>query len=324
MNLNLQMYAKQFIHLLGFFLIAFSPISSHTAPLGLPLPPSVEIGKIERIVDFQSKYVDSRHIDVWLPNDYTPDKKYAVLYMLDGQSLFDANQAWNKQAWNVHLAINKLTAEKKILDTIVVGIPNGQKYRYSEYFPEKYLTLLPNNIRDEYVRRAQIGRPLSDNFLRFLVEEIKPVIDSKYSTFSKPNGTFIMGSSMGGMISVYALCEYPEIFGGAAALSTHWIGLPTSWGAPKQINNASFPMAAFTYLRKNLPSANTRLIYMDHGTLGVDAIYGSYQTIVDQIGKEIGYEVSHWKSAVFEGAEHNERDWSVRVDIPLLFLLGKH
>ena len=292
------------------------------APLGSLTQPVVKVGRIERLDDFPSRFVEARPIDVWLPSDYSPMKRYAVIYMQDGQGLFDADQTWNKQAWNVHLALSKLMNDGKIQDAIVVGIPNGGQHRYSEYYPDKYLALAPQDVRADYVRRAQWDKPLADAYLRFIVEELKPAIDQRYATRREPAGTFVMGSSMGGMISIYAICEYPQVFGGAAGLSTHWVGRPSSWGAPERLQNASLPLAAFNYLQGHLPRANTRRLYMDHGTTGLDAIYGIHQAVVDEIGREMGYDAAHWQSRIFEGAGHTETDWASRVEIPLIFLLG--
>jgi predicted alpha/beta superfamily hydrolase len=210
-----------------------------------------------------------------------------------------------------------------VQDTIVVGIPNNGKYRYSEYYPEKYLALLPAAVREDYVRRAQWGRTLGDAYLRYIVEELKPVIDKTYSTYAGPANTFLMGSSMGGMISLYALCEYPHVFGGVAGLSTHWVGRPSAWGAPEKLQNDVMPLAALNYLRANLPKPGSHRIYMDHGTIGLDAIYGKHQIEVDGIGKALGYTASNWQSRVFDGTGHSEPDWAARVDIPLTFLLSK-
>ncbi len=292
------------------------------APLGSLTQPVVKVGRIERLDDFPSRFVEARPIDVWLPSDYSPMKRYAVIYMQDGQGLFDADQTWNKQAWNVHLALSRLMNDGKIQDAIVVGIPNGGQHRYSEYYPDKYLALAPQDVRADYVRRAQWDKPLADAYLRFIVEELKPAIDQRYATRREPAGTFVMGSSMGGMISIYAICEYPQVFGGAAGLSTHWVGRPSSWGAPERLQNASLPLAAFNYLQGHLPRANTRRLYMDHGTTGLDAIYGIHQAVVDEIGREMGYDAAHWQSRIFEGAGHTETDWASRVEIPLIFLLG--
>jgi enterochelin esterase-like enzyme len=308
--------------LLGVWMATTQAISQPTAPWQ-DHAPTVAEGRIERMEGFQSRHVDSRPIDVWLPADYTPNKRYAVLYMQDGQMLFDATQSWNKQAWNVHLALAKLMREGKVHDTIVVGIPNNGKYRYSEYYPEKYLALLPADERDNYIRRAQWGKTMADAYLRFVVEELKPAIDKKYATRTEPEGTFIMGSSMGGMISLYALCEYPEVFGGVAALSTHWIGKPGAWGPPEKLQNASMPLVAFQYLRTHLPVPGQRKLYFDHGTEGLDATYGVHQTFVDALLRESGYEPQHWMSLVFKGTGHSEADWSARLAIPLTYLLGR-
>lgn len=289
----------------------------------LETPPVVTTGRIERLNDIASRHIEVRPVDVWLPSDYTHSKRYAVLYMQDGQNLFDASQTWNKASWNVHEALSKLMQQGNVQDTIVVGIPNNGKYRYSEYYPENYLALLPAAVREDYVRRAQWGRTLGDAYLRYIVEELKPVIDKTYSTHPGPDGTFLMGSSMGGMISLYALCEYPHVFGGVAALSTHWVGHPSAWGAPEKLQNDVMPLAALNYLRANLPKPGSHRIYMDHGTVGLDAIYGKHQIEVDGMGKELGYTASNWQSRVFDGTGHSEPDWAARVDIPLTFLLSK-
>jgi len=289
--------------------------------------PKVAVGKIERLENFRSRYVEARDIDVWLPPGYSPDKRYQVLYMQDGQMLFDATTSWNKQAWNVHLNLAALMERGEVADTLIVGIPNAGKYRYSEYFPKKYLAAVPQKLRADYVRRAQHGKALSEAYLRFIVRELKPAIDKRFSTHPEADSTFIMGSSMGGMISVYALCEYPQVFGGAAAMSTHWVGKPSAWGKPEQIQNAAFPMAAFRYLQQRLPVPGTHRLYMDHGTTGLDEIYGTHQGFVDEIVREAGYSDSgadaNWQSRVFEGTGHTEKDWSARLDIPLIFLLAK-
>jgi enterochelin esterase-like enzyme len=124
-----------------------------------------------------------------------------------------------------------------------------------------------------------------------------------------------MGSSMGAMISIYAMNEYPQVFGGAAGLSAHWLGT----GKP----NAAHPLAAYNYLRDKLADPATHRLYMDHGTLELDAMYAPYQFFVDEIARERGYNGSNMLSRSFEGTGHNEKAWEARLDIPLLFLLEK-
>jgi enterochelin esterase-like enzyme len=287
------------------------------SPSAAPLP-RASTGTIERI-RIASATVDERPIDVWLPEDYAAraraGHRYQVLYMQDGQMLFDPATTWNRQAWRVDEILGRLIREGRVPDTIVVGIWNNGKYRASEYFPQKFLDHMAPAVRDAHVGQALEGRARADDYLRYLVTQVKPAIDKRYATRSDAAGTFIMGSSMGGLISVYAFTEYPQVFGGAAGLSTHWVGS----FAP----NASIPLAAFNYLSRTLPAPEGRRLYLDRGTATLDALYGPAQAFVDQIVRERGYGVSGYESRVFEGAEHSERAWSERLEIPLLFLLEK-
>jgi enterochelin esterase-like enzyme len=147
------------------------------------------------------------------------------------------------------------------------------------------------------------------------VQELKPAIDRKYATKPDAASTFIMGSSMGGLISVYAMNEYPQVFGGAAGLSTHWIG-----GFKP---NSAIPLAGFNYLRDHLAPPQNHRLYQDHGTIELDAMYGPYQVFIDQIVRDAGYTDANFMTRVFEGTGHNEKAWAARLDIPVLFLLGK-
>ena len=101
--------------------------------------PKVSSGSITRFGKFQSKFVTARNIDVWLPDGYSETKKYAVLYMHDGQMLFDSTTTWNHRSWDVDDVSAKLMKEGKVHEFIVVGIWNGDKSRHADYF-----SLLPN------------------------------------------------------------------------------------------------------------------------------------------------------------------------------------
>ena len=101
--------------------------------------PRVTSGSIQRLENFPSKYVAERDIDVWLPDGYAASKRYNVVYMQDGESLFDSSQNWTNNSWSVHTTVSRLLRDGRIPDTIVVGIANSGKSRWSEYFPEKFL-----------------------------------------------------------------------------------------------------------------------------------------------------------------------------------------
>lgn len=283
----------------------------------------VTSGKTQRIANFQSKLIDARNIDIWLPDGYSNKEKYAVLYMQDGQSLYDAESTWNKQAWEIDQVAGKLIAEGKTQKFIVVGIWNNGAKRHPEYFPQKPFESLTQIQKDTITaqlqkagRTKEIFKPYSDLYLKFLVTELKPYIDKNFSTKPDKKNTFVAGSSMGGLISMYAICEYPKVFGGAACLSTHWPGVFTT-------SNNPVPDAFINYLKISLPNPKDHKIYFDYGDQTLDAMYKPFQEKVDIVMKAKGYTNKNWETKFFPGENHSEVAWAKRLDIPLLFLLKK-
>ena len=280
-------------------------------------------GEIIEIKNFQSKYVDSRTISIWLPEDYDSLKKYPVLYMQDGQMLFDSTITWNKQEWKVDETASNLISKNKIKPFIVVGIWNNGNQRRFEYMPQKPFSQLPKETQISVRKQLMVTKDIeplkikADNYLKFIAKELKPFIDSHFSTFPNQENTFIGGSSFGGMISWYALCEYPKIFGGALCISTHWPGM-----FPGSIN-PKLPEAFFAYLNKKLPSPNNHKIYFDYGTETLDAYYEPYQLKVDKIMERKGYKEGNWMSLKFSGEDHSEKAWAKRMDYPLQFIFRK-
>jgi enterochelin esterase-like enzyme len=298
-------------HVLGWLAAAVMPACA--TPFSTP--PQAGAGRRERLPMLTSRHVEARHVDVWLPPGYDGTKRHAVLYMHDGQMLFDATTTWNKQAWDVDDVAARLLGTGQLRDFIVVGVWNNGKKRFAEYYPQKFMAHLPDAARNGLTPRRLEGPPLADAYLRFLVEELKPAIDARYATRPGRDDTLLMGSSMGGLISVYALLEYPQVFGAAAALSTHWITMFE--------DNEVFPAAAIAYLRAKLPAPGALKLYMDHGTTELDAQYGRAQQRIDALFKERGFGPPQVVSRVFEGTGHNERAWSARLETPLTFLLGR-
>ena len=285
--------------------------------------PQVNSGHIDRLENFKSNFVSSRNVDIWLPEDYSASTQYAVLYMHDGQMLFDPKQTWNKQAWNIDEVASELMKSMRLNNFIVVGIWNGGETRHADYFPQKPFEGLTKIEKDSLLKQLKRAGKIeesfhvnSDRYLQFIVRELKPYIDKHYSVFKNKENTFIAGSSMGGLISLYAICEYPKIFGGAACLSNHWVG------SYSQENNP-FPMAMLNYLQSNLPDPKSHKIYFDCGNQTLDALYPSIQLQVDQVMKRKGFNEDSWMSKYFPGDDHSEKSWSKRLHVPLLFLLGK-
>lgn len=264
-------------------------------------------GVIQRHHDFTTMQSPMRFVDVWLPPGYAAGgTRYPVLYMHDGQNLFDPATSYGGVDWGMDEAITRLMAEGKTGGAIVVGIWNTPQRR-SEYMPQKPFASSPLLALTAMRAFWQPLRPGSDAYLRFLVGQVKPLIDGQYRTQPDQPNTFVMGSSMGGLISLYALEEYPHIFGGAGCVSTHW---------PAGGNRLVDALAAA------LPKPGSHRLYFDFGTATLDSSYEPYQRRMDARLAAAGYtEGVDWLTHKFPGAEHSEKSWRERVYIPLEFLL---
>lgn len=291
------------------FLFLFASLS------GYAQLPEVSSGTIKRFENFDSKFIVPRNVDVWLPDGYSIDKKYAVVYMHDGQMLYDATKSWNKQEWMVDEVVSKLIKEGTIEDCIVVGVWNGGKYRHSDYFPEKAASYLPLEVQKQ-LKDTLMGDLRADEYLKFLTKELKPFIDKNFSVKTDKANTFIAGSSMGGLISMYAICEYPDVFQGAACISTHWPG-------DTKIADSKIPHAFYKYLNDHLPDPSSHKIYFDYGTETLDRLYEPLQLEVDKIMKQKGYTKENWITLKFEGENHSEDSWCKRLHIPISFIMKK-
>jgi len=272
-------------------------------------------GSIVHYESFPSGLVQARPVDVWLPegHDASSNDRYPVVYMHDGQTMFDsANSpyAGTDWLWNVDKTMARLIQEERIRPSIVVSVWNlPRQQRRAEYMPQKPIT--DDAERLMIARESDLpGEEItSDNYLKFLVEELKPFIDKTYRTRSDKENTFIMGSSMGGMISAYAIAEYPDVFGGAACLSTHW--------------NRGGDGAVIDWYKRHWPEAGSHRVYFDYGTETLDADYEPHQQQMDAIMRARGYrDGEDWITRKFEGADHSPRAWRERLHIPLTFLLG--
>ena len=273
-----------------------------------PVPAGVT-GTLRTHDGFAAKHVAARRIDVWLPPGYEEGatRRYPVLYMHDGQNLFDPALSYIGVDWGVDEAMTRLIREGTVREAIVVGIWNTSK-RFQEYMPAKAVT--ESNLPDDWPDMAWMRKEeiVSDGYLRFIVEELKPYIDATYRTLAEPADTFMMGSSAGALISLYALAEYPGVFGGAGGVSTHW---PIGDGI------------MIDYLAPRLPKLHGHLFYFDFGTATLDSNYEPYQRRVDALMRRAGYVPGvDWITRKYEGAEHSERAWRSRVEVPLEFMLG--
>lgn len=283
---------------------AVSPVTVVEPDAAALSPP----GRVVKHAAFASKLVAPRDVDVWLPPGYDADAttRYPVIYMHDGQNVFDPATSFGGVPWDADEAMRRLIASGRTKGAIIVGIWNTPA-RFAEYLPQQAVT---SEAYDRLVAdfRLRPDPPKGDDYLKFLVTELKPFIDRTYRTKPDRANTLTMGSSMGGLISAYAICRYPEVFGGAGCISTHFPlgdGIVADWLAGK------------------IPRAGGHRVWFDFGTRTLDHNYEPYQRRVDAAMRQAGYaEGRDWITRKFAGAEHSERSWRERVDQPLAFLLG--
>ena len=272
---------------------------------------------------FPSEFVTPRPVDVWLPKGYedNPLERYPVVYMHDGQLLFDKKTSpyakfWYRpfdwyvggMFWEVDKTMSLLIREKQIRPAIIVSIWFIPNRRGAEFMPQKPITIVETGLERIGDSDVTPNDVISDNYLKFMTQELKPFVDENFRTLTDRDNTVVMGSSMGGSISAYAISEYPDVFGAAACLSTDW-----THGRGAEID----------WYNEHWPSAGSHRLYFDYGTETWDAPFEPYQNRMDNVLREHGYiEGGDWLTRKFDGAGHSSKAWRERLHIPVTFLLG--
>jgi predicted alpha/beta superfamily hydrolase len=217
----------------------------------------------------------TRRIWVYFPPDYeTSGLSYPVLYMHDGQNLFDATTSFAGE-WEVDEALNELAQQGKHVP-LVVGIDNGGSNRIDEYTPWA---------------NSQYGGGDGDNYLQFIVETLKPYIDQQYRTLPGRESTGIMGSSIGGLISHYGSIKYQDIFSKAGLFS------PSYW----------FSDSAWIFTHETGKQQDLRF-YQLCGTNESSGMVGDMQRMNDSL-IIIGFSQDKVFKKVVAGGQHNEKLW---------------
>ena len=214
-----------------------------------------------------------RRIWIYLPAGYeTSKQQYPVIYMQDGQNLFDAYTAAYGE-WGIDEIMDKLPAADQ---SIIVGIDHGGDYRLTEYNPYD----------------TKYGKGRGDDYVDFLAKTIKPYVDQHYRTKPGALYTTVAGSSMGGLISMYAILKYPEIFGSAGVFS------PSFWIAPNLYTLAQ---------QKQLPAQSR--FYFVCGDAESNEEVAQMQKMVDVIRAK-GFTDRQAPVTIVKGAAHNEKQWN--------------
>ncbi len=229
-----------------------------------------------------------RQVRLYLPPGYASSgKRYPVLYMHDGQNLFDTATAYAGE-WKVDETLDALAKEGK-LELIVVGIDNGGEKRMTEL----------NAWSSERFGAAE-GREYTD----FIVRTLKPLVDQRYRTLPGREHTAIMGSSMGGLASHYALAQYPQVFSKAGVFS------PAYWTA-----QPSFGFVA------SKPVPKDARVFMLMGEKEGPEMVADVKRMAEVVQKS-GHPAANTVLKIVPGAEHNEAFWSGELREALLWMFA--
>lgn len=300
----------------GLLLIAesFAAERVHASPLGRDHP-IAEVSQGSLIATrLDSSLIGSRNVAVWLPPGFDRRTPYDVLFMHDGQMLFDSTVTWNSQEWGVDEVISSLLARERISPLVVVAIDNAGDRRRAEYFPQSAASYVPDSVTRTPDWFTDLG---ADAYVTFLVTELRTWLFETHRLKATGDNSFLMGSSMGGLISMYAMTQAPEHFVGAACVSTHW---PGDVPVPPE-GEAYLAQAIQAYFRDALPTAGRHRWYFDFGTETLDQHYEAWQREADEHLTEKGYrQPVDWLTLKFEGANHSEDAWRERLHRPLEFL----
>jgi len=246
---------------------------NNTEPTKMPTSAQPNVTVLEQSFIINGLNRD-RVIRVYLPEEYdNSEEAYPVLYMHDGQNLFDDSTSYVGE-WGVDESLNQL-AKDSGLKLIVVGIDNGQDKRMNELSPWE---------------NTDYGKAEGVEYMEFIVKQIKPFIDSTYRTLNNRENTAIMGSSMGGLISHYAIYNYPEVFGMAGIFS------PSYWYAED----------VFTFTENNPVPEDSRLwlVIGEKEGNAVDNVEKMYAHI-----QATGNPSDNIKMTIDLEGDHNESSW---------------
>lgn len=252
---------------------------------------TVTRGTLQKVTLIMTQFEDCRErtIRIWLPDGYDPNnktKKYPVLYMHDGQNLFDAYTSFSGE-WEVDEAIGAMMDEG-YGGTIVVGIDNGGAERLNEYSPAAFA------LKDE--NKDFIPNPSGEKYAAFVVETVKPYIEATYNVLTDRKNTGLGGSSMGGIISFYMALTYPEVFGYVLPFSSsHWLYVDG------HIDN---------FINEKVPSGASNFPRLYFWVGGAETTITKYPGMIKNALLNKGYNYADIYTTSTPGAGHNEPAWA--------------
>jgi enterochelin esterase-like enzyme len=256
-----------------------------------------------RLHEFQSRvFRNTRFLRVWLPPDYddaeNSGRHYPVLYLNDGQNLFEAATSYAGVEWQVDETADRLIREDAVLAMIIVGIDNTGKDRIREYMPHRSMNPMMLRVQGRY-------------YPDFLIKEVMPFVERNYRVGAGPENTGLGGSSLGGLIALYTAMVRPGVIGRLLVES------PSLWASHRQAIKESRSVRIWP-----------ERIYLGVGTAEAGSAERS-RTVVDDV-RELAailrravLSEKRLRLVVKDGAGHNEAAWAERFPEALRFLFGQ-
>lgn len=281
------------------------------ASLPMPLAAARRRGRLLEYEGLDAYGLPDQRLTIWLPPGYHKTaKRHRVLYMHDAQNLFDPAVSNFNKVWAADKAMMRHAVNSNSGPWIIVGIWSPGADRYRQYLPLPAYAAATGDLRAAMDDYAQ-GPIVSHHYIEWLASWLKPWVDTSFRTLSGPADTAIIGSSMGGLVSLYAFLDRPDVFGRAGCVSTHWPAI-----APQNVGGTDPRLVAIweAMLENDLGESNGRKLWFDHGTATLDAYYPPYQAAIDRFMEASGWQRGRdWESRVYPGAEHEENAWAARL-----------
>ena len=304
-----------------FFLLSF---------FSLDIFSDLSIGSIEEVFIKNGSY--ERKIQIYNPFGKTINADTTFIIMNDGEELFSEEDSWNGMSWNIDDSFLELYKTGIELNVVIIGINSAKRNkgniidetrRYAEYFPKESIQYFDRGLK-KYIYSTFINTNKFD-YPNFLLKDVIPFLETKFNIKLNKNNLGIIGASMGGLSAINISLEYPEMFGFVGSFSTHWVGIQITeyiiLPIRMEINgDEATTLAIKKYIQESIEKITDQKFYFDHGTLGLDSLYGVPQKEIDKIFNDNQIK---FQTKVFAGHEHESPFFGKRFKSGLIYLLEK-
>ena len=283
------------------------------------------IGSIEEF--FIEHNAHDRRIQIYYPFSNQIDQNTKFVIMNDAEELFLEEDTWRGRSWRIDKTFHDLSEEGIDLNIVVIAVNSAKKpgkffnstRRYADYFPNESIDFFQNGLKKSiyktFIKKDKLNYP------KFIAESLIPKLENKFKVTLNKDNLGIIGSSMGGLTALNTILEYPDLFGFAGCLSTHWIGI-------KPFEYITLPLrkkisvdeetfdAIYAYTENNIGNLKEHKVYFDHGTRGLDYLYKDPQILINGLFAKNNIK---FISDVYKGHEHDPQHFGMRLRPALLF-----